>query len=65
MTILQQIETLKNKLNSSRTNNEANKIDKKILKLAKMYNAQNHFQRFFIYNGNVYGLERNPNYLND
>ncbi len=65
MTIIKKIETLKNKLNSVRTNNEVNKIDKQILKLAKIYNSQNHFERFLIYNGNVYGLEKNPNYLND
>lgn len=65
MTILEQIKNLKTKLSSVRTNNELNNIEKKILKLAKKYNKQNHYQRFFIYNGNVYGLEKNPNYLND
>ena len=65
MTIVNQIENLKAKLNTARTNAEVNKIEKQIMKLAKMYNAQNHRERFFIYNGNVYGLEINPNYLND
>ncbi len=65
MTIIEKIENLKTKLKSVRTNSEVNKIEKQIMKLAKMHNEQNHYQRFFIYNGNVYGLERNPNYLND
>ena len=63
MNILEQIENLKTQKSSARTNSEINNIEKKIIKLAKMYNSQNHYQRFFIYNGNVYGLEKNPNYL--
>jgi ABC-type hemin transport system substrate-binding protein len=62
MKITEQIENLKIQKNSVRTNKEYKNIDKKIMKLAKMYNAQNHLHRYFIYNGNVYGLELNPNY---
>ena len=62
MTIVEQIENLKAKLSTVRSNSEYNKIEKQIMKLAKMHNAQNHYQRYFIYNGNVYGLEKNPNY---
>jgi DNA-binding transcriptional regulator/RsmH inhibitor MraZ len=64
MTIIEQIESLKSQKSSARSNSEFNSIEKKIMKLAKMHNAQNHYQRYFIYNGNVYGLEKNPNYLN-
>tara|TARA_R100000951_G_scaffold26119_1_gene22162 strand:- start:298 stop:486 length:189 start_codon:yes stop_codon:yes gene_type:complete len=62
MTIVKQIEDLKSQKNSVRTNRELKNIEKKIMKLAKMYNVQNHLHRYFIYNGNVYGLELNPNY---
>jgi len=62
MTILEQIETLKSQKSSVRTNREFDNIEKKIMKLAKMHNAQNHYYRFFIHDGNVYGLEDNPNY---
>ena len=62
MTIVEQIKDLKSRLSTVRSNNEYNKIEKQIMKLAKMHNEQNHYQRYFIYNGNVYGLERNPNY---
>lgn len=65
MTIIEHIEKLKIQKNSVRTNIELNNIEKKIMKLAKMFNAQNHYQRYFIYDGNVYGLEENPNYLID
>jgi len=65
MTIVEQIEKLKAKLSTVRSNSEYNKIEKKIMKLAKMHNEQNHFHRYFIYNGNVYGLEKNPNYLDN
>jgi hypothetical protein len=65
MNILQEIKSLQDKKQTVRTNNEFNKIEKQILGLAKMYNEQNHRERFFIYNNNVYGLESNPNYLND
>ncbi len=62
MTLTQQIENLKSQKNSVRTNRELNNIEKKIMKLAKMFNAQNHFLRYTIYDGNVYGLEINPDY---
>lgn len=65
MTIVEQIKDLKAKLSTVRSNGEYNKIEKQIMKLAKMHNEQNHRERYFIYNGNVYGLENNPNYLMD
>lgn len=65
MTILEQIENLKAKLSTVRSNSEYNKVEKQILKLSKEYNNQNHRQRFFIYDNTVYGLEMNPNYLDD
>jgi len=65
MTIVEKIEKLKNKLSTVRSNNEYNKIEKQILKLAKEYNNQNHKDRFFIYDNTVYGLEKNPNHFND
>ena len=65
MTLVEKIENLKNKLSTVRSNNEYNKIEKQILKLAKEYNNQNQKERFFIYDNTVYGLETNPNHFND
>jgi len=65
MTIVEQIKDLKSRLSSARSNSEYNKMEKQIMKLAKMHNKQNHRERYFIYNGTVYGLENNPNHLMD
>jgi len=62
MTILEQIEILKSQKSSVRTNREFDNIEKKIMKLAKEHNAQNHYYIFFIHDGSVYGLVDNPNY---
>ena len=65
MTILQQIENLKSELNSVRSNSDYSRIEGKILKLAKVYNKNNYFDRFIIFGDKIYGMEKNPNYLND
>ena len=65
MTITKQIENLKAKLSTVRSNSEYNKREKKRMKLAKQYNNQNSKERYFIYDNTVYGLESNPNYYND
>jgi len=63
MTITKQIENLKNKINSARTNSEVNKLEKQILKLAKIYNRNNYKDMYLIIDNQVYGLQWRENHL--
>ena len=63
MTIVEKIETLKAKLSTVRSNNEYNKIEKQILKLAKEHNNQNHRDMYLIIDNQVYGLQWRENHM--
>ena len=56
MTYKEQIEDLKNKLDSVRNNKEYDKISKEILKLAKKYNSLDYRDEYIIISNSVYGL---------
>lgn len=62
MTITKQIENLKAKLNTARSNSEYNKIEKQILKLAKIYNRNNYTDMYLIIDNQVYGLQWRKNH---
>ncbi len=57
MLYTEQIQKLRNKLNTVRTNKEFNRIEAKILKLAKEYNDRDYKDFYIIIDDNVYGLE--------
>ena len=63
MTITKKIENLKNKINLARTNSEVNKLEKQILKLAKIYNRNNYKDMYLIVDNQVYGLQWRENHL--
>lgn len=56
MTYKSQIEKLKTKLESVRSNKEYDNISKKILKLAKKYNSLDYRDEYLIIDNNVYNL---------
>ena len=66
MLITKQIERLQDKKSSVRTEKEYNKIENKILKLAKKYNELDNIDMYLIIDDNVYGLQLrrkiDPNY---
>ncbi len=63
MLITEQIEKLKAKKSLVRSNNEYNKIEKQILKLAKQYNENNYRDMYLIIDNQVYGLQWRENHL--
>jgi len=66
MLITKQIERLQDKKSLVRTEKEYNKIENKILKLAKKYNELDNIDMYLIIDDNVYGLQLrrkiDPNY---
>ena len=56
MTYNKEIQNLKNKLETVRSNREFDIISKKILKLAKKYNSLDYRDEYLIIENNVYGL---------
>jgi len=56
MLITKQIEKLETKKSLARTNKEFNRIENKILKLAKKYNDLNNVDMYLIIDNQVYGL---------
>ena len=63
MLYTEKIQKLKDKLNTVRSNNEYNKIEKKILKLAKQYNEKNYRDMYLIIDNEVYGLQWRENHM--
>ena len=67
MLITKQIEKLEAKKNLARTNKEFNRIENKIIKLAKKYNDLCNVDMYLIIDNQVYGLELrrkiDPNYI--
>jgi len=63
MLYTEQIQKLKDKLSTVRSNNEYNKIEKQILKLAKQYNEQNYTDMYLIIDNQVYGLQWRENHI--
>jgi hypothetical protein len=55
MTYAEQIDILKEKIKSVRSNKELDSINKKILKLAKKYNNLDYRDEYLIIGNNVYG----------
>ena len=66
MLYTKKIQKLKAKLSTVRSNNEYNKIEKQILKLAKQYNDNDKVDMYLIIDDQVYGLglrrKIDPNY---
>ncbi len=63
MLYTEKIQKLKAKLNTVRSNSEYNRIEKKILKLAKQYNEKNYKDMYLVVNNQVYGLQWRENHL--
>ena len=63
MLYTEKIQKLKAKLSTVRSNNEYNKIEKQILKLAKQYNEKNYRDMYLIIDNQVYGLQWRENHL--
>lgn len=63
MLYTEKIERLKAKLSVVRSNNEYNKIEKQILKLAKQYNEKNYRDMYLIIDNQVYGLQWRENHM--
>ncbi len=63
MLYTEKIQKLKAKLSTVRSNNEFNKIEKQILKLAKQYNEKNYRDMYLIIDNQVYGLQWRENHL--
>ena len=61
MLFTDQIEKLRVKQNNVRTQKEFDKIQSRILKLAKKYNENNYFDMYLIINNEVYGLQVREN----
>jgi len=63
MLYTEKIQKLKAKLSTVRSNNEYNKIEKQIFKLAKQYNEKNYRDMYLIIDNQVYGLQWRENHL--
>ena len=63
MLYTEKIQKLKSKLSEVTSNNEYNKIENKILKLAKQYNKKNYRDMYLIIDNQVYGLQWRKNHL--
>ena len=63
MLYTEKIQKLKDKLSEVRSNNEYNKIEKQILKLAKQYNEKNYRDMYLIIDNEVYGLQWRENHM--
>ena len=63
MLYTEKIQKLKDKLSIVRSNNEYNKIEKQILKLAKQYNEKNYRDMYLIIDNEVYGLQWRENHM--
>ena len=63
MLYTEKIQKLKDKLSTVRSNNEYNKIEKKVLKLAKQYNEKNYRDMYLIIDNEVYGLQWRENHM--
>lgn len=63
MLYTEQIQKLKDKLSTVRTNKEYNRIEKQILKLCKQYNEKNYKDMYLIIDNQVYGLEWRENHI--
>ena len=61
MLYTEQIEKLRVKQSNARTQKEFDKIQNKIVYLAKQYNSKNYFDMYLIINNEVYGLQVRQN----